>query len=238
VGYVYVFRHGDDDHFKIGRTATVEKRLKQLQTGSPKPLTVFDVIETTDAKEGEKFLHRRLAHKCLIGENFELTPDEVREAVNQARSFLEELPRLKEEKSQLQQLSLVESSEEMRPATDELLDQGRRLLQIRADKARRMAEVADLELEEERLETAIKLAIGAAKGIDCVATWQTGDGRRRFNPEWLKANDPELYEAYLSYVPKFESARFKADDPDKYAAHQEVHRIRYFYLVEGVDGMT
>ena len=134
------------------------------------------------------------------------------------------------------QLSLVESSEQMLPATDELLEERRRLLQIRAEKARRMAEVADLELEERRLETAIKLTIGTAKGIDGVATWQTGDGRRRFNPELLKCNDPERYEAYLEYVPKFESARFKADDPKTYATYQEVHRIRSFHLVEDVHG--
>jgi hypothetical protein len=101
----------------------------------------------------------------------------------------------------------------MLPATEALLDLRRRLLQIRAEKARRMAEVADLQLEEERLETAIKLAIGTTNGIDRVATWRTVDGRRRFDPEWLKADDPQLCEAYLSYVPKFESAKFKAEDP-------------------------
>jgi len=76
-----------------------------------------------------------------------------------------------------------------------------------------------------------QLAIGAAKGIDGVATWLTRDGRRRFDPEWLKTDDPELYEAYTSYVPKFESARFKADDPEKYAAHQAVNRVRSFHLM-------
>src|SRR5258708_22261495 len=136
----------------------------------------------------------------------------------------------REEQSRLEQLSSFESNEEMLLPTDELLDQRRRLLQIRAEKARHMAQVADLALEEERLETAVKLAIGAAKGIDGVATWQTIDGRRRFSPEWLKADNQELYEAYLSYVPKFESAKFKADDPENYDAHQEVRRIRAFNL--------
>jgi hypothetical protein len=234
VGYVYVFRHGDDDQFKIGRTANVEKRLKQLQTGSPKPLTVFDVIETADARDGEAFLHRRLAHKCLIGENFALTPDEIREAMGQARSLLDELPQRRETQERLEPLSSIESSDEMLPPTAELVEQRRRLLHIRIEKARRMADIADLMLEEERLEAAIKLAIGVAKGIDGVATWQTRDGRRRFDPEWLKADDPELYAAYLSYVPKFESARLKADDPEKYAARQVVHRVRSFRLMTDI----
>jgi hypothetical protein len=40
-----------------------------------------------------------------------------------------------------------------------------------------------------------------------------------------------LYEAYVSYVPRFETVRFKADDPEKYADHQLVHRVRAFELV-------
>jgi hypothetical protein len=188
------------------------------------------VIETANAKDGEAFLHRRLAHKCLIGENFALTPDEMREAMGQARRFLEELPQQREVQERVEQLSSVESSDEMLPPTAELLQQRRRLVQIRAEKARRMADIADLALEEERLEATIKLAIGAAKGMDGVATWQTRDGRRRFDPEWLKADDPELHTAYTSYVPKFETARFKADDPEKYAAHQVVNRVRSFHL--------
>jgi hypothetical protein len=234
VGYVYFFRHGDDDQFKIGQTANVERRLKQLQTGSPKPLTVFDVIETADAKDVEAFLHRRLAHKCLIGENFALTPAEIRAAMGQARRFLDELPQRREVQERLEPFSSIESSDEMLPPTAELMEHRRRLLQIRAEKARRMADIADLTLEEERLEAAIKLAIGAAKGIDGVATWETRDGRRRFDPEWLKADDPELYAAYVSYVPKFESARFKAEDPEKYAAHQVVPRVRSFHLTTDI----
>jgi hypothetical protein len=236
VGYVYVFRHGHDDHFKIGRTKNVEGRLKQLQTGSPRPLTVFDVIETPYALEGEKYLHRRLAHKCVSGENFGLPPDEVRDAVSKARKYLEALPLLREEQRRLEPFSSMANTAEMLPATEELLEQRRRLMQIHAEKAQRMAEVADLELEEEHLETAIKLAIGAAKGIDGIATWQTRDGRRLFDSEWLKEDNPELYEAYLSYVPKFESQRFRADNPDDYAAHQRLGRIRRFSLVADVDG--
>ena len=231
MAYVYAFRHGDGQEFKIGRTASVAKRLKQLQTGSPRTLTVFDVIETDHAKEGEEFLHARLAYKCLIGENFALTPDEVRDAMCQARSFLEELPHRLELQNRLEELGSVESGDEVLPTTPELVEQRRRLLQIRAEKAQRMADLADLALEEERLEASIKLAIGSAKGIDGIATWQSRDGRRRFDPELLKAADPELYEAYVSHVPRFETSRFKADDPEKYAGYQVIRRVRAFELV-------
>ena len=68
MGYVYAFRHGHEDEFKFGQTSNLEQRLKSLQTGCPKPLTLFDCIETDDYKDGEKFILRRLAHKRLTGE--------------------------------------------------------------------------------------------------------------------------------------------------------------------------
>ncbi len=80
----------------------------------------------------------------------------------------------------------------MLPTTPEVVEQRRRLLRIRGEKAQRMADLADLALEEERLEASIKLAIGSARGIDGIATWQTRDARRRFDPERLKDADPEL----------------------------------------------
>jgi hypothetical protein len=231
VAYIYAFRHGDGQEFKIGRTANVEKRVKQLQTGNARSLTVFDVIETDYAKHGEAFLHERLAHKCLIGENFALTPGEVKDAMGQARSFLEQLPRRLELQNRVEELGTVESGNEMLPATPELVEQRRRLLQIRAEKAQRMADLEDLAREEERLEDSIKLAIGSARGIDGIATWRSRDGRRRFDSELLKAADPQLYEAYVLQVPKFETTRFKADDPEKYASYQVIRRERAFELV-------
>jgi hypothetical protein len=46
VACVYIFRHGNKNKFKIGRTKKSAKvRLKKLQTGNP-DLTICDVIET------------------------------------------------------------------------------------------------------------------------------------------------------------------------------------------------
>jgi hypothetical protein len=93
VGYVYAFRHGRDDEFKFGRTTNLERRRKGLQTGCPRPLTVFDFIETDEALAGERFILRRLASKQLIGEIFAVTPDEASAAMQACREFLEnELP--------------------------------------------------------------------------------------------------------------------------------------------------
>ena len=98
MGYVYAFRHGREDEFKFGQTTNLEQRRKTLQTGCPKPLTLFDCIETDDYKHGEKFILRRLAHKRLTGEFCAVTAHEATAAMEACRAYLEnELPRWTEE---------------------------------------------------------------------------------------------------------------------------------------------
>ena len=231
MGYVYAFRHGHEDEFKFGQTTNLEQRRKTLQTGCPKPLALFDYLETDDYKDGEKFILRRLAHKRLTGEFFAVTADEAREAMEACRTYLKnELPLWREEDHEVDELSTIESGPEMLPTSEDVLEKYRQLLRLRAEKNLRKIEIDRLEVEELRLETAIKLAIGPAKGIEGVATWETGDSRRAFNSETLKAVNPELYEMYLT---KFDQTRFRTERPDEYASYQHITRIRHFRLVEG-----
>jgi hypothetical protein len=229
--YVYAFRHGREDEFKFGRTTNLEIRRKTLQTGCPKPLTLFDYIETDDYKEGEAFILRLLAHKRLIGEFCAVTVGEAGEAMNACRAYLEnELPRWREEDHEVAELSAVESSPEMLPSSEDVSGQYQQLLRLRAEKKAMEIEIDRLKVEEGRLETAIKLAIGRAKGIEGVATWETGDSRRAFDGEALKAVNPELYEMYLT---AFDRARFRMERPDEYASYQQTNRVRHFRLVDG-----
>jgi len=230
MGYVYAFRYGREDEFKFGQSVNVEARRKSLQTGCPKSLTLFDCIETDDAKEGEAFILRRLAHRRLVGEFCAVTAEEATEAMAACRAYLEhELPRCREEDHKIAELSTIESDQEMLPSSEEVLEKYRQLLRLRADKKLRQIEIGRIEAEAARLELAIKLAIGAAKGIEGVATWETGDSRRVFNADVLKATNPELYETYLT---KFDQTRFRMERPDEYASCQQAKRVRQFRLIE------
>ena len=230
MGYVYAFRHGHEDEFKFGRTSNLERRRKTLQTGCPKPLTLFDSIETDDYKDGEEFILRRLAHKRLTGEFCGVTADEASAAMEACRAYLnDELPRQREEARKIAELSATESSPEMLPASEDVAEKYGRLRRLRAEMRLKKIELDRLEVEEDRLETAIKLAIGGARGIEGVATWETGDFRRAFDSEALKAANPELYEIYLT---KFDQTRFRMDRPGEYASYQKTKRSRLFRLVE------
>lgn len=81
---VYFVRAGDPDAkgyapVKIGFTTDVGQRMRQLQTASPEPLTLLDVVVGTQAIEA--FFHRELAPRRIRGEWFKLRSDDVSEAV-------------------------------------------------------------------------------------------------------------------------------------------------------------
>lgn len=52
-GYVYAIHEVGSDRYKIGRGINVERRLKQLQTGNGKLLTIYATLYTTNYVELE-----------------------------------------------------------------------------------------------------------------------------------------------------------------------------------------
>ena len=80
MGYVYLIGENDKDgRYKIGSTRSndLNKRLKQLQTGSSSKLYVKDYYETNNPFKLEKMLHNHFKSCNLIGEWFELSERNV-----------------------------------------------------------------------------------------------------------------------------------------------------------------
>lgn len=65
----------DGEFMKIGKANNVEKRLKILQTGNPKPLSIMKVIECkneAEALELEFFLHKIMKPFKVSGEWYKI----------------------------------------------------------------------------------------------------------------------------------------------------------------------
>ena len=60
MGFVYIYRSGEGNVFKIGKATDVGKRIKAHTTGNPEPLAEFDLIETEHHSQCETYLHHRL----------------------------------------------------------------------------------------------------------------------------------------------------------------------------------
>jgi T5orf172 domain len=65
---IYFVREGTDGHIKIGYAASVRKRLRTIQTGNPRPLTVLASVQ--GGYRHERFLQRRFKHLRIRGEWF------------------------------------------------------------------------------------------------------------------------------------------------------------------------
>ena len=83
-GFVYLFKMGQ--HYKIGRSMDVDKRLPQVSGGRPEPVIELHRILTDDPPGIEKYWLRRFADKKIKGEWFALSPLDVK-AFKRRRHF-------------------------------------------------------------------------------------------------------------------------------------------------------
>jgi hypothetical protein len=191
MAYVYVLRSGSENLFKIGKTSDeVEDRRRTLSTGNPHRLTVFDVIETEDKNECEKYLHQMLRSKKYregsAEEFFELTPEALKLIIDQAREFL---PDFLSTRQSAELLADERSDDPMVTPDEEHLAVYKRLLEVREQQDR-------CEYERRHLENKLKLAIGTAAGLEGIASWKTRV-IRRFDEAAFKEAESELYQAYV-----------------------------------------
>jgi hypothetical protein len=189
---VYIFRHGKESKFKIGRTKkSAEIRLKELQTGNP-DLTVYDVIETEYDTAIEKYIHRRLATKKIINssssdEFYSVSVAELQPIIAEAYEYnCECLPMIEQAKG----FGAKEPDGSIKEPGNATLAMHQELREIEEQMAR-------LAFRSEYLVAGIKMAMGTASELRGIATWQTVTSKR-FNSAAFKAEHPDIYQQYLS----------------------------------------
>lgn len=74
-GYIYVIQSGD--HYKIGRTNDLDRRMGELKLQPPQPPRTIMAIAVGNAPAAEKSLHQYFAPRRTNGEWFQLTPEEL-----------------------------------------------------------------------------------------------------------------------------------------------------------------
>jgi hypothetical protein len=78
VGYVYLFKHGARQEYKIGRTKNPLRREGEIAIELPEKVQPIHIIKTDDPPGIESYWHARFANKRKEGEWFALTAEDVR----------------------------------------------------------------------------------------------------------------------------------------------------------------
>ena len=188
---VYIFRHGTENKFKIGRTKkSAQIRLKELQTGNP-DLTSFDVIETEYDTAVEKYMHRRLATKKIINgsssdEFYAVSAAELQPIIAEAHEYDRECLTI----AQAEDLYAEEPDGSIKEPGNAALAMHQELLEIEQEMAR-------LDARVEYLVAGIKITIGAASALRGIASWQAVTSNR-FNAAAFKVDHPDIFEKYRS----------------------------------------
>jgi hypothetical protein len=97
MGFVYLLTN-DYNHYKIGiTTRTIEKRLKELQTGNSEKIDIIKSFKTDHYFAVESWLHRKFKSKRLEGEWFDLDDSIISEFDNMCKEIESTVILLKEQ---------------------------------------------------------------------------------------------------------------------------------------------
>ena len=83
-GFVYLVKAENTSYFKIGKSKAPYRRLSQLQTGSPIPLTVVERVFSLDCCTLERLLHQHYEAYQVRNEWFDLPDECVKEFLSVA----------------------------------------------------------------------------------------------------------------------------------------------------------
>jgi flavin-dependent dehydrogenase len=184
---VYCYQFGSDDCFKVGHTKnSPEKRKRGLSTGSPKKLTLYKKIPSESPTKLEKYIHYLLDPKrAENGEYFNVTKQELDDAIASATATMDELQLLGREADKFKRKKpndeIVEATDEMRAIYGEL----RKLIREKYIMERRI----------EILASKVQLAISDNLGMKGIASWKWRD-QWKMDTTRFKREHEALYKEY------------------------------------------
>jgi hypothetical protein len=188
MGYVYVGKGENDNHFKIGRATLAEVRLKSHRMANPS--MQFHIVEPCESPaKVEAYLKNYFESKRKGGtdEWFDIELSEMPEAMQRAQRYVKDLVELKPEVEMLKSAETCETFLEPLPSDREAYI---RLRQI--DEA-----MAKLKYERDQLQWRLKLRIGRDEGIKGIASWLSFS-KKRFDLTVFKRENPYLHQAYCT----------------------------------------
>src|SRR5262249_33967413 len=148
-----------------------------------------DSIEIDDAytSKCETYLHRTLRTKRYSGEFFQVAPEEARAAMRDASAYFSEFAPLNDK---VDELARQQSDGGMLTPSEKERDLYTRYIEAREQEDKWAA-------KRELLENKLKVAVGAAAGLEGLLKWESTEVRR-LDQKALKEAEPDVYERWAN----------------------------------------
>ena len=175
--------------YKIGTTTdTVDKRIRQLQTGNPFRIVPHRTFEVEGAELVERHLHRLFTAKRRLLEWFTLSEDELEEVIEEARVFADEVEELVVEVRDLDQTH----------STDVVIDPTPEMLDLHSEALRLEALKTQNKLRSSAIKSQLMTLTGTSRGIQGITRVNVYKPKETFKKMLLKGVHPDLYDQYLT----------------------------------------
>ena len=180
------------NYVKIGRVGpgrSTEDRIKEHQTGNPRKIKDLKVIKAPREKDLETLLLHVFRKKCVGGEWFKFTAEDLEKAINFADEEAKELFELQDVVSKVRELGKIESRKEELPA-----DKYSRDLACRFHFLKQRVKTITAALDDIRKEIyAIEGKKGELKEEDKITEMRVADPEPSFKKKDLESDAPDLY---------------------------------------------
>jgi hypothetical protein len=177
--------------YKIGVTTdTVDKRIRQLQTGNPFRIVPHTTMVVEGAEFVERHLHRLYSAKRRILEWFSFSPDELQKVIETAEAYSEEFSDLVVGTRQTDSMYSTDDVISPTPKVAELHKEAVRLEGLKTQNGLRKAAI----------KSQILALVGTSRGIPGIVTVAIYKPVTSFKKALLKKHDLDLHDQYMTKI--------------------------------------
>ena len=194
---------GHTEFVKIGLVGDAEGRsslgrMKEHQTGNPRPLKLLDVVKTVFVTTVESRLHSEYAGRRVSGEWFKLDASTLTAAVERCKTLAEEYQR---------EIPILEQAEHLSstPSVDNLAEETPESQVWREKHAAASRGESILEDATERLKSYFKRLHAEGTDVRHVAKISERQGSRSFNVDAFREQHPDLWAQHQVTLTKISS---------------------------------
>ena len=190
-------------YFKLGLVKTARQgdsatRLSEHQTGNPRRLELVETVQTVAINDLETSMHHRLARQRILGEWFDLNPEQLANAIALAKELAAEQAKHAPAARKADQLASQPSTPTVGKATDEDLEL------LRVIRSGKSLEKRAKALEKRGIEL-FKSALDQGKPVDHYAG-VTESVKRPLDKVRLEAELPDMYLSFVRPVESYSKA--------------------------------